>query len=110
MKMSKSLVNIFAAGVVGLSGCSKSEPAPAPTGAFDPIKFKQSFQDSPAEVHAVVDQAAAKIRNHEYVEAIAALDSLTSDEKVTDQQKKAITNAIQQIKSKLESATPGAAQ
>jgi hypothetical protein len=105
------LVGIFAVSIIAFLGCGKSsEPPPPPKTGFDPIKLKQAFQDSPTEIHTVVDQAVVKVRNREYVEAIGTLDSLTSDAKVTEDQKKAITTAIEQIKAKMAGAEPAATQ
>jgi hypothetical protein len=105
MKTSKLLIGALAAGIIALAGCSKSDSkAPVISKGFDAQALIDSFADSPVEVHGVVDQAMLKIRYLQYPEAVALLDSLAQDSRLNDSQKKAVTNAIEQVKGVMASA------
>jgi len=108
MNWTKALGGILAAATLVLAGCHKPGPAPVAHGKWDPIKLGEAFQDSPIEVHTVVDQAVLAVRRTDYGQAIAALEGLSSDERVTPAQKAALTNAVEQIKSKANAAAAAA--
>jgi hypothetical protein len=107
MKKSKPLVGMLVASVITFVGCSKPQTPPARVGGIDATQLRQAFQDSPVEVHRAVDQVLLKIRYHQYPEAIAGLEELTSGATVTDPQKTAISNTIEQVKTVLAAAAPG---
>jgi hypothetical protein len=111
MNVTKLLASLFAAGALISAGCSRSSaPPPVPTGKWDPIKLGLAFQDAPPEINEVENQAVLDVRRTEYEKAIAKLDSLLSNDKVTAAQKAALTNAIQQIKDKANAAAAVPAQ
>jgi hypothetical protein len=110
METSKRLVGIFVMSVIAFVGCSKPESPPVRVGGIDSTQLRQAFQDSPAETHRAVDQVLLKVRYHQYPEAIAGLDALTSDAAITEPQKKAITNTIEQVKNVMASPAPGTPQ
>src|SRR5438105_10938054 len=98
MKISKLLAGIMTAAVV-LVGCSKKADTPPPrVGGVDVVKLRDAFHGSPEEVQRAVDQVLIKLRYHQYPEAVAGLDELTSNPAVTDPQKSALTNTIEQVK------------
>jgi hypothetical protein len=111
MKISKLLAGILVPAALIISGCNRSNtPAAVPQGKWDPIKLGLAFQGSPTEISTAVDQAVQAVRRTEYEKAIAALDSVQSDQRITAAQKTALNNAIQQIKDKANAAAAAPAQ
>ncbi len=96
MNIRRALIGIMAAGLLCFVGCSKNAQTPAPTvGGIDATALRTAFQDSPDEVNRAVSQILLKFRYHQYPEALAGLDELSSNAALTDPQKTAVTNAIE---------------
>jgi hypothetical protein len=101
------VIALIAAGMfaatMGCGGSNNPEP-PTTRGGIDVKKLTDAFKDSPEEVRTTVDQSMLNLRYGQFGEAMAKLDGLASDSRVTDAQKSAITNTMESIKKKAEGA------
>jgi hypothetical protein len=112
MKLTPFFVGLVAAALIGATGCGKkvADQAPPVRGGIEVAKLTAAFKDAPEDLRTPVDQVLLNLRYHQYPDAIAKLDGLTSDARVTDAQKGVITNTIEQIKQKMEEPAAAPAQ
>ncbi len=104
--MTKFLVGILAACVLALAGCSKKE-APLPQEQMDLQKFMQAFQNATPEQQANVTKVSFGLRYGQPATSLAALDALSNDASLTDQQKKTVAAMIEHVKQQATNAPAG---
>jgi PBP1b-binding outer membrane lipoprotein LpoB len=85
------LASILSAALV-LVGCSKSGSA-----KVDSSPIEKSFAAAESTVKAAADKAVDAIKKADYSAATAELQKLVSNVKLTDEQKKAVTDVLAQI-------------
>src|SRR5260370_37738102 len=88
----KSLLAVFAVGMLVLAGCKKEPPPTATVNGVtvDLPKLQQTFATAPQDVIVKVNQVGFGIRYNDFVKALSALDELANDPKVTEPQKKVV--------------------
>jgi hypothetical protein len=72
------------------AGCSKS-------GSVNPAPIEKSFASSDASLKAVADKAVAAIQSADYSGALVELQKLAANAKLTEEQKKAISDVMAQV-------------
>jgi len=73
-------------------GCSK-----ASSGKVDPSPIQKSFASAEASLKAAADKAVEAIQKGDYNAAVAELQKLLGNAKLTDEQKKAIQDVLAQL-------------
>ena len=73
-----------------LIGCSKSS-------SVDPAPLEKSFASADATLKSSADKAIAAIKESNYQGALAELQKLASNAKLTDDQKKAVNDVLAQL-------------
>jgi hypothetical protein len=111
MKIVNLMMMLLLAGVFGLTGCGKEQPAaPVVEGvSVDLPKLHEAFATASAELQTGVSEVTMGVRYRDYPRAIAALGKLASAPGLTEPQKKIlgdITEQIKQLASKAPSAPP----
>ena len=81
----------FIAGALVLTGCSKSG------GSVDTSSIEKSFASADATLKSAADKAVAAIKGADYSSATAELQKLVGNVKLTDEQKKAVTDVLAQV-------------
>ncbi len=79
------------------SGCAKKSEV-------DTTKMEQSFASAEPASKSESDKAVASIKAGDYQGAIASLQKLASQAKLTDEQKNAVKDVIDQVQAKLKDA------
>jgi hypothetical protein len=113
MKITNYLVIVLMAGVLALAGCGKSNKQAAQTqhtpGVVDLNGLQQAFPDASPEVHAVLDKVRFSSRYGQHEASLVELDKLSAMPNLTDAQKKAVADVIEQVKAAIQ-ARPAPAQ
>jgi hypothetical protein len=92
MKTLPSLITVLLAAILlTLSACSKSGTS------VDTSSLEKSFASAEATVKSAADKAVAAIKGADYSSATAELQKLASNVKLTDEQKKAVTDVLAQL-------------
>src|ERR1035438_600306 len=92
---------ILMAGVLAQAGCGKSGKAAAPThppGTVDFSDLQKAFPAPTPEISSSLDKARFSARYRQYDIVLVELDKLTHIPNLTDPQKKAIDDEIEQVK------------
>ena len=84
------LTAVMAASLL-LVGCAKK-------GGVDTGKLESSFQSSEPGTKGKVDSAVSAIKSSDYAGAMASLQSMASDAKLTPEQQQAIKDVVEQLK------------
>jgi hypothetical protein len=92
-KVISPLAFVFALSVFVFTGCSGSN--------VDTSKVQSAFSSAPAGDKANVDAAVASVKSGDYSGALASLQKAASNTKLTEEQKAAVQDLIQQIQAKL---------
>lgn len=111
MKTIQWIAGLLVAGVIALAGCSKSNesaPAAAGTPMLDLMKLSEAFQAATPELRSSVDRIRMGVRYQNYPAAMVELDKLANDAQVTEPQKKAVNDVIEQLKAVLAAAATNA--
>jgi len=104
MKSSLGIASLLVVILVGLAGCGKpAKVALPPTtvngASIDMAKFTQTLSSSTSpDVKKNVADFFANVRYTHYDQAAANLDKLAADPSLTEDQKKAVSDAIEQLK------------
>jgi hypothetical protein len=110
MKATRYLLMILTIGVLALAGCGKSDKGPPPRepGRVDLSQLQQQFPNPAPEVTASLDKLRSACRYRTFDTAQAELDKLAQLPNLTEQQKKAVEDVAEQIKTaiKAEAAAP----
>jgi hypothetical protein len=112
MNMTNYLLMILFAGVLALAGCSKSsdQAPPAPSGVIDLGALQQAFPSGGPEVQKSFDKIRFATRYRQFPLALAELDKLAQMPGLTDAQKKAVNDLIEQVKQTMSTAAAKPAQ
>ena len=97
MKMHSWILAVFTACAVVLTGCNKS----GGTASVDPSPMEKSFATAEASLKSAADTAVTAIKKADYSGALAELQKLAGNAKLTDDQKKAVGDIIEQVKKAL---------
>jgi hypothetical protein len=97
MKRTKWLAGILMAGTLVLAGCSKSDKASPQQSRPDLPKLKQAFPQPTQELNDSFKK--------EYDQSLAECDKLAANPSLTEAQKKAVGEFVEQVK-KAASAKP----
>jgi hypothetical protein len=87
--------------VLGLTGCSKSEPGGA---AIDTAKVQSAFATASAVDKAEVEKAIAAVKSGDYASAVASLKTAAASVNITPEQKQSIEDLLAQAQAKLGAA------
>ena len=114
MKNLSSLLMLAAVlGVLPGCGSKKEAPPPAPkigSVTVDTPKLLAAFEKSDPDTMNEASQVSYAVRYGDYMKAMAAADKLSNDPKLTPEQKKVVTDVMDQIKQVINSqggAPPG---
>jgi len=88
------ILTVFAACAMALTGCSKS----GGTASVDPSPMEKSFATAEASLKSAADTAVTAIKKADYSGALSELQKLAGNAKLTDDQKKAVSDIIDQVK------------
>jgi len=95
------LVTVIAA-TLAVVGCSKKS-------SVDTAPLEQSFKSAEGATKTSADSAVASIKNADYSSAMAELQKLAKDAKLTPDQKQAVTDVLAQIQKAIADTTNKAA-
>lgn len=106
---------LMAAVLLGAPGCGKKETAAAAPQAngvtVDMPKLRTAFQNCTPEIKQVLDKVSYSFRYGDHMAMLVELDKLASDPAVTEPQKKAVAELIEQVKQVMnKAAAPKPAQ
>lgn len=90
-----------AAGIVVISllvGCAKKEDS------VDTVKLEASFSTAEPSTKSEVDKVVAAVKNQDWEAASASLKKLGNDAKLTEEQKQAVKDTMDDIASKFKEA------
>ena len=96
------VLGILVAGLV--AGCGQKKEAPSSTATtingvkVDVIGFQRALADVPLDLHNPVLKICMSIRQEQYPDAIAELEKLVANPALTEPQKKAASDLLQQLK------------
>lgn len=107
MKTTNYLFVILMAALFALAGCGKSGNPQPPAAAtlMDISKLQQAFPSPTPEVQTSLDKFRLAMRYRQFDIALAELDKLANTAGITDEQKKAVTDKIDQVKQAVSAAT-----
>jgi hypothetical protein len=112
MKATNYLIMLLTVGVLGLAGCSKSEQGPPPRqpGRVDLSQLQQAFPNPTPEVSACIEKIRFACRYRTFDPVQAELDKLANMPNLTEPQKKALNDVVEQVKTAINlntTAKPG---
>jgi hypothetical protein len=112
MKATKYLLVILTVGVLALAGCSKSDKGPPPRqpGRVDLSQLQQQFPNPTPEVAACLDKVRFACRYRTFDTAQPELEKLAQLPNLTEQQKKAVEDVVEQIKTAVKAGAAAPAQ
>jgi hypothetical protein len=105
MKTTQYLLIVLMAGGLALAGCGKSstEKAPPPQpGVVDLGPLQNAFPDATPEVKASLDKLRFSARYGQLENELMELDKLAGLPNLTEPQKKAINDVIEQVKAAIQ--------
>ena len=106
MKTTNRIAIALLAGVFALAGCGKSsKPQPsAAVAVTDMGKLQQAFPSPSAEVQASLNKVRFAVRYRQYEIVLTELDKLAKDASLTEPQKKAVNDKLEQVKQAVSAA------
>ena len=98
--------------MLALAGCSKSDKGPPPRqpGRVDLSQLQQQFPNPTPEVAACIEKARFACRYRTFDTAQAELDKLAQMPNLTEPQKKAVDEVVEQIKTAIKAGAAAPAQ
>lgn len=90
MKLHVCVLTALTVAALALAGCGGSKKV-------DTSPLEKSFAPAEAALKSSADKAVSAIKNADYSGALAELQKLAQEVKLTDEQKKAISDTIAQI-------------
>jgi hypothetical protein len=109
MKLYRYLLVFLAASLVAFSGCGKpreSKPAAVPPGSIDLGSLQQAFPAPTPEVTSCLDKLRFAARYRQFAPALAELNKLAQLPTLTEPQKQAVSNVIEQVKVAIQTGPP----
>ncbi len=106
MRTTRWTVAILAAAVLATAGCSKASK-PQPTAAselMDMGKLQQTFQPPSPDFETSLTKLRFALRYGEFDTALAELDKLANTAGITEAQKKAVNDKIDQVRQAISAA------
>lgn len=98
MKMHTWILSALASAALVLSGCGKSDDHSGHAHAHvDAAPVEKSFASAEPALKAAADKAVAAIKGADYSAATSELQKLAANVKLTDDQKKAISDVLAQV-------------
>jgi uncharacterized lipoprotein len=113
MKATNYLIIILAVGVLALAGCGKSnEPKPGARrpGVVDLSALQLAFPNPAPEVSSSLDKLRFSLRYRTFDAAVVELDKLSNLPNLTEPQKKAVADVIEQVKAAINAVPAQPAQ
>jgi len=106
--MERWSVAILAAALLATAGCGKaSKPQPtAATALMDMGKLQETFQPPSPEFQNSLTKLRFAIRYGQFDAALAELDKLAHSASLTEPQKKAVDDKVEQVKQAIASTAP----
>jgi hypothetical protein len=100
MKATKYLLMILTVGVLALAGCSKSDKGPPARepGRVDFTQLQQQFPNPTPEVAACIEKVRFACRYRTFDTAQAELEKFAQTANLTEPQKKAVDEVVEQVK------------
>lgn len=101
MKITNYLLIVLMAGVLALVGCGKSNKQGAAArqpGVVDLTELTQAFSNATPEITASFEKLRFATRYGKFDEGLVELEKLSALPNATDDQKKAINEVIEQVK------------
>ena len=102
MKTLNFILIAVVAGTIALTGCKKS--------GVDTQPIEKSFASAEPAAKSTADKVVAEIKANNYSGAMAELTRLASDAKLTDAQRKAVSDTLEQVKEQIKAAADQAAK
>ena len=90
MKLHKTVLAVIALVALSIVGCSKQN-------SVDTTPLENSFQTAEAATKSAADSAISAIKNADYSGAVAQLQKLAKDAKLTAEQQQAIKDVLAQL-------------
>ena len=112
MKATKYLLMILTVGVLTLAGCGKSDKGPPPrqSGRVDITQLQEQFPNPTPEVAASIEKVRFACRYRTFDSAQAELDKLAQLPNITEPQKKALDEVVEQIKTAIKAGAAAPTQ
>ncbi len=112
MKATKYLLMILTVGVLTLAGCGKSDKGPPPRqpGRVDITQLQEQFPNPTPEVAASIEKVRFACRYRTFDSAQAELDKLAQLPNLTEPQKKAVDEVVEQIKTAIKAGAAAPTQ
>ena len=95
MKSILTLVTLLALAAFFVTGCGKSGVS------VDTAGFEKSFSSAEAAVKDTANKVVEAVKKSDYSGAVSELKQLASNVKITDEQKKAVTDLLAQVQKAL---------
>jgi len=102
MKLYQLIVMATMAAVLALAGCSKKS-------SVDTAPLQKSFQSAEPATQSTVDKAVAAVKSEDYSGALAQLQQLAQNAKLTPEQQQAIKDMVAQLQKVIADAAGKAA-
>ena len=111
MKLPNVISVLLAVCLVAFAGCKKSGQAAAPNNEYNGVKIdwpklETEFVTSDQDVQHTASLAVRYIRYLQFPEAVGHLEKLSANPKLTDAQKKLVSDVLEQAKQALAKAPP----
>jgi hypothetical protein len=113
MKLTQSVFVALTVGLLTVAGCGKSEPpkpATPPPGTVDLSSLQQAFSAPTPEASTSLDKLRFSIRYRTFNTALPELEKLSRLPNLTDEQKKAISEVTEQVKTAMQNPPPAPSQ
>jgi len=113
MKAPKSVCSLLAVCLVAFASCKKQEQSAAPNTEFNGVKvdwpkLETEFGNGDQELQKAASLAVRQIRYSQFPDAVGVLERLSGDPKLTEPQKKIVSDLLEQTKQALAKApAPG---
>jgi len=105
-KLFLTLTVIAGLGVLGLTGCSKSESGGT---TIDTAKLQSAFDSASAVDKAEVEKAIAAVKSGDYASAVTSLKQAAASVNLTPEQKQSLQDLLAQVQAKIGAAASQAA-
>jgi hypothetical protein len=111
MKVSAGILTVLAVGLMAFTACKKSNQPAAPSTEYygvkvDWTKLDTEFANSDQDVQAGASLAKRYIRYSQFPQALAELEILSANPKLSEAQKKAVADLLEQTKQVSAKAPP----